>query len=169
LILFKAPDVAQIQVTQANAPVAVVVGQTQQPVGHFDVLCVEFALLTKARFADGTHLAGHPYARTALAHCSFGHLPSVRWPHHFFFERLRHDLFLELLLKVYLLQAPVRVFELFHARHHRHVHAAVLGAPLVKRLCADAQIPTNVGHRKARSNPFDRIHYLAIGELSLLM
>ncbi len=82
-----------------------------------------------------------------------------------FFERLRHDLGLELLLKVHFLQAPVLVFEFFHARHHRHVHAAVLGARLVKRRCTDAQIPTNVGHRKARFNPFDRIHDLAVGEL----
>ena len=67
VIPLKAPDVAQIQVTQAKAPAAVVVGQTQQPVGHFGILCVEFALITKERFADGKYLAGHPYGRTALA------------------------------------------------------------------------------------------------------
>ena len=81
-----------------------------------------------------------------------------------FFERLRHDLGLELLLKVHFLQAPVLVFELFHARHHRHVHAAVLGAPLVKRRCAHTQLSANVGRRKTRFNPFDRIHDLAVGE-----
>jgi len=41
----KAPDLAQILVTQAKDPVAVVVGQTQPPVGHFDVLCVLRALV----------------------------------------------------------------------------------------------------------------------------
>ena len=47
------------------------------------------------------------------------------------------------------------------------MHAAVFGSPLVKRRGADAQLPTNVGHRKARFDPFDRIHDLAIGELGL--
>ena len=58
VIPFEAPDVAQIQVTQAKAPAAVVVGQTQQPVSHLDVLCVLRALIAVARLADAKRLAG---------------------------------------------------------------------------------------------------------------
>ncbi len=49
-----------------------------------------------------------------------------------FFERLRDDLCLELFLRVHLLQPAVFFFELFHARHHGYIHAAVLGPPFVK-------------------------------------
>ena len=52
-------------------------------------------------------------------------------------ERLRHDLCLELFLKVHLLQAAVFFFELFHARHHGDIHAVALGPPFVKRRCAN--------------------------------
>ena len=54
---FKAPDVAQIQVTQARDPGAVVVGQTQQPVGQIGVLCVLRALAVIAPLADAKRLA----------------------------------------------------------------------------------------------------------------
>ena len=85
VIPVKASDVAQIQVTQSKAPVAVVVGQAQQPVvGHIGVLCILGALVSVSPLAHAKLLARHPYAHTALAHCSFGHLQAVRWPHHFF-------------------------------------------------------------------------------------
>jgi hypothetical protein len=61
-----------------------------------------------------------------------------------FYERLRHDLGLELFLKVHLLQSPVLFLELFHARHHEYIHAAVLGPSFVKRRRADAQLSENI-------------------------
>ena len=122
------------------------VGQTQQPVGHFDVFRVEFALITKSRFADGKGLACHPYADTALTHSLlYWPSPVCEMASPLFFERLRHDLGPELFLKVHLLQEPVLVIELLHARHHRHVHAAVLGTPLVERRRAHTQLSANIG------------------------
>jgi hypothetical protein len=81
-----------------------------------------------------------------------------------FFERLRHDLGLELFLQVHLLQTPDLFFELLHARHHRQVLAVLLGAPLVERRHTHTHLSANVRHRKDRFNPFDRIHALADGE-----
>ena len=48
VVPFEALDVAQIQVTQAKAPVAMVVRQPQQPVGHFGILSIELALVAVA-------------------------------------------------------------------------------------------------------------------------
>ena len=83
-------------------------------------------------------------------------------PH--FFERLRDDLSLELFLKAQLLQAPVLFLELFHARHHGYIHAAVLSPPFVKRRRAEAQLTANIWNADARLNAFDGVHDLAIAE-----
>ena len=72
-----------------------------------------------------------------------------------FFEGLGHDLGLVRLLKVLVHQAPFLVFEFFDARHHRHVHAAVLGPPLLKRRRADTQLAANIWDTYASFNPFD--------------
>ena len=72
-----------------------------------------------------------------------------------FFEGLRNDLGLELFLKVHLLQAAVLFFELFHARHHGHIHTAVLGPLFVKRRRADAQLTTHIWNADASLNAFD--------------
>lgn len=63
-----------------------------------------------------------------------------------FFESLQHDLGLAS-FKLPFLLAQFLVFKLFHARNHQHVHAAVIGAPLVKRRGVDTQLSVNVGHR----------------------
>ena len=81
-----------------------------------------------------------------------------------FFERLRHDLRLELFLKVHLLQTTVLFFKLFHARHHEHVHTAALGSPFVKRRRADAQLTADIWNTDASLNAFDRVHDLAVTE-----
>jgi hypothetical protein len=82
----------------------------------------------------------------------------------FFLEHLRNDLGLELFLKVHLLQSAVFFFELFHAGHHGHVHAATLGTPFVKRCRADAQLSANIWNANASLKAFDRIHDQAIPE-----
>jgi hypothetical protein len=85
-----------------------------------------------------------------------------------FFERLRHNLSLELFLKVHLLQASVFFFELFHARHHGNIHAAELSPPFVKGRAADAQLTTNVWNADASLNALDRVHNLAVTEFRSL-
>ena len=79
-----------------------------------------------------------------------------------FCEVLVGDLRLEFLFQVHLLEAPVLVFELLHARHHGSIHATELGAPLVKGGAANAQFPANLRHWQADLNPFERSHDLAV-------
>ncbi len=79
-----------------------------------------------------------------------------------FFERLRHNLSLELFLKVHLLQPAVLFFELFHTRHHGYIQAAVLGPPFVKGSGADAQLAANVWNADASLNTLDSVQNLAI-------
>jgi hypothetical protein len=67
----------------------------------------------------------------------------------------RFNFGLELFLKVHLLQAAVFILKLFHARHHGHIHAPVLGTPFVKRRRADAQLAANIWDTYASFNPFD--------------
>jgi hypothetical protein len=43
-------------------------------------------------------------------------------------------------------------------------HRMTCGFPRQENRGADALLPANVGHRKARLDPFDRIHDLAVGE-----
>ena len=52
MVPFEILDVAQIQVTQAKAPVAMVVRQPQQKVGYSGILSIEFALVAIARLTD---------------------------------------------------------------------------------------------------------------------
>jgi hypothetical protein len=82
-----------------------------------------------------------------------------------FFERLCHNLSLELFLKVHLLQASVFQFELFHARHHVCIHAAVLGPPFVKGRGVDTKFTMNIRIADASLNALDHSHYLTITEL----
>jgi len=81
-----------------------------------------------------------------------------------FCEVLVGDFRLEFLFQVHLLEAPVLVFELLHARHHGGVHAAELSAPLVKGGAPDAHLSANLGHWHVSFNPFARSHDLAIGK-----
>ena len=58
VIPFKTLHVAQIQEAQAEAPVALVVGQAHQPVGHQGVLGIELGAIAIAGLADVERLAG---------------------------------------------------------------------------------------------------------------
>ena len=85
-----------------------------------------------------------------------------------FFKRLRHNLGLELLLKIHLLQASVFFLELLEPGHHGNIHPAVFGSPLVKRGRADPQFTAHIWHPKAGIDPFQRLHDLAIAVSGLL-
>src|SRR5690606_17330578 len=80
----KASHVAQVQKAQAKAPVAMVVRQTQQPVGDLLVLGIRLGDIPVARLADLERLAGQPNRHPSVLHGSLGHLAAARWPHHFF-------------------------------------------------------------------------------------
>src|SRR5579859_2485488 len=86
----------------------------------------------------------------------------------FFCECLRNDLGLDLLLDVHLAQPGVLGLQLFHPRNQRHVHAAVLRAPLVERRRADPQLSAKIRYRQPRLYALQRVHDLAIRESRLL-
>src|ERR1700761_2931848 len=86
----------------------------------------------------------------------------------FFCQRLGDDLRLDLLFDVHLAQPRILRLKLFHLRHQRHVHAAVLAAPVVERCRADAQLAADLRHGNARLRPLERFHDLAVCELRLL-
>src|SRR5690606_12767679 len=62
---------------------------------------------------------------------------------------LLEDIGLEALLGVHLLQTPVFVLQLLQARHHRCIHAAVLGPPLIERGAAHAVLAAQLRHGRA--------------------
>ena len=80
----KASDVAQVQVAQPKAPVAVVVRQADQPIGDLLVFGVALGFVAVAGLADGEDVAGQPYADATLSHYFFGHLAAARRPRYFF-------------------------------------------------------------------------------------
>ena len=61
VIPFKTLHVAQIQEAQAEAPVALVVGQAYQPVSHDSIFRVELGAIAIAGLADAERLASQSY------------------------------------------------------------------------------------------------------------
>jgi len=84
MVPFKPFDITQIQVAKAKAPIAMVIGQSDQPIGHLIVLSIELTLEAVARLAGAERHKGNPYANASICDHLLGHLPSARWPHHFF-------------------------------------------------------------------------------------
>ncbi|EFF45744.1 ISxac2 transposase [Xanthomonas citri pv. aurantifolii str. ICPB 10535] len=80
----KALHVAQVQVAQAKAPVAMGGRQADQPVGDPGVLLAGLGLVAEAGLAHREGLAGVADVRAPARDCRLGHLASLRWPHHFF-------------------------------------------------------------------------------------
>jgi hypothetical protein len=62
VIPFEPLDVTQIQIAKTEAPVSVVVGQTDQPSYRFIVLSIEFTLVALEMLADAKCYTGNPYA-----------------------------------------------------------------------------------------------------------
>ena len=52
VVPFKTLDVTQVQIAKTEAPVAMLVGQSNQPSGHFVVLSIELALVEIAGLVD---------------------------------------------------------------------------------------------------------------------
>src|SRR5476651_516233 len=84
VIPFETLHVAQIQEAQAEAPVALVVSQAYQPVGHDSVFRVELGAIAIAGLTDAKRLAGQSYFGRTLGHGPLRHLPPLRWRYHFF-------------------------------------------------------------------------------------
>src|SRR5690554_539146 len=81
---------------------------------------------------------------------------------------LLENIGLEPLLGVHLLQAPVLLLQLFEARHHRGVHAAGLGTPLVERGTAHAVLAAELRHRRAALGLLHNRQDLAVAVAGLL-
>src|SRR5690606_29890771 len=80
----KAPDIAQVKKAQPKAPVAMVVRQTQQPVGDLLVLGIRLGNVPIAGLAYPKCRACQANRNAAFLHGALGHLAAARWPHHFF-------------------------------------------------------------------------------------
>lgn len=73
-----------------------------------------------------------------------------------------NDLCLEALLCVHLLEPPVFIFELFEARHHGRIHAAVLGAPFIERCGTHAVLAAQLGYGGTSLRLVENSHDLAV-------
>jgi hypothetical protein len=92
VVLLKALDIAQVEITESEAPVAVVVRQSQQPVGYLLVLSVLLGFVLITDLAHREDLAGQSHRYTPLNYRPPGHITSARGgnpgPHHFFVKAL---------------------------------------------------------------------------------
>ena len=79
-----------------------------------------------------------------------------------FCEVLGGDFGLEFFFDVHLLESAVLFLELFHPGDQGRIHAAELGAPLVKRRRADADLTAQIGHRQTCFYALERMHDLAV-------
>ena len=73
-------DVTQVQKAQAKTPVALVVGEPDQPLGDLGVFLSQLGLVAVAGLADAKRLAGQANADTTIRNRGHGHLTPVRWP-----------------------------------------------------------------------------------------
>ena len=120
--LAKPLHVGQIQETEAESPGSIVVSQANEPLRDLFILGNGLGLKPITGLTDPEHLAGQPNRYAALLNHPFGFFAAPRWPHHLFFERLRHDLRLELHLNLHPTQSPVLLLQLLHLGHHRGVY-----------------------------------------------
>ncbi len=131
MVPFEALHIAQIQKTKSKALVAVVVRQFHQPICDHFIFRIELTFVAVTRLTDPEGLASQPNTYRALLLHERPYL-CVEMASPLVFEGLRYDFSFELLLKIRLLKPPVFFFKLLHARHHRDIHAAILGPPLVE-------------------------------------
>lgn len=143
VIPFETLDVSQEQIATTEAPVSMFVGLSDQPICRFFILSVALTLEAIAGLVDAKRIAAAQIQppRSVTAFLAISHLRDGLTT---FLESLRNGLDLEFFIKVQLFQAPVLLFGRFDARHHGDIHAAVLGAPFVKRRRAGAQLTANI-------------------------
>lgn len=79
-------DVTQMQKAQAETPVALVVGQTHEPVGNDSVVNLLPRLVAIAGLANGKGRARQANADSLMPCRSCGHLTAMRWAPHFLQE-----------------------------------------------------------------------------------
>src|SRR5699024_9840498 len=80
-----------------------------------------------------------------------------------FSKSLLYDLGLQAFFGIHFLKSSVFVLKLLHASHHGGVHAAVFGAPLVKRSAAHAVLAAQIWHRRTSFSLLEDRHNLAVG------
>lgn len=80
VIPVKAFHVAQMQKAQPEAPVALVMGQADQPVRDLVILIRKLRQIPVAGLADTKDPAGQANTQPPHSGCLLGHLASSRWP-----------------------------------------------------------------------------------------
>src|SRR5690606_4337780 len=76
--------VAKVQVAQTKAPVALIVSQTQQPIGNDSIFTAELGAIPVAALTDLEGLTCQTDTHAHLGDCTLCHLAALRWLHHFF-------------------------------------------------------------------------------------
>src|SRR5476651_118387 len=84
VVPLKALHVAQIQEAQAEAPIALIGRQTDQPVCNDFVLGIELGLVAKTRLADAKGQTSQTDRCAPLVNHPARHLAALRWRYHFF-------------------------------------------------------------------------------------
>ena len=74
-----------------------------------------------------------------------------------FCEGLVENLRLQSFLGIHLLKPGVLDLQLLEPGHHRRVHPAVLGSPLVKGRRTHPKLPADLWHRQSRLNPLQSL------------
>jgi hypothetical protein len=77
-------NIAQIQKTQPESPVALIMGETDQVIGNLNILGGQLRLIAVAGLADTERQAGQLNADTPVLYGLLRHLASARWRYHFF-------------------------------------------------------------------------------------
>ena len=98
MVPFEALDVTQIQIAKTKTPVAMVVGQPNQPIGYFIVLSIALALVAIASslMPNATQATRMQTPRSVAAFLAISRLRDGLTT--IFFKRLRHNLSPELFL-----------------------------------------------------------------------
>ncbi len=88
MVPYKALDVTQIGVAKPEAPVTVVISESEQSIRNSLVLSVLLGLIPLAGLAHREDLAGQLDRCALLCNYPSSHFTSARWPHHLFVKAL---------------------------------------------------------------------------------
>ena len=112
MIELKAVYVTQVQKAQTKTPVALTVGDAEQPVSNNRVFFIQLKLIAIATFADSKQLAGKTYADASVSDRVLCHLLS-EMASPLFCHSLLNNFGFEPFFGIHLFQAAVFIFQLF--------------------------------------------------------
>ena len=106
-------EVTQVHLAKAKAPIKMVISQFDQPSCYLTVLNLALTLFAISGLADSKYIAGCPETITLIYYTPSWQSAICEMTSPFFFERLRHDLTLELLLEVHIFKRQFSSYSSF--------------------------------------------------------